>query len=166
MAGASLAHNRISSNLSRKIGIGLKGRGCDVFSSDTQVRVEIADAYFYPDLVGLCGEFEPHDGRDHICRNPEFIIEILSDGTEAYNRGRKFRLYQTVPSLKEYVLVSQNQRLVEIFRKQGNHWIYQAHEGDDAVLKLESAGCEVALSEIFRNVVLSPLAPIMGGRLG
>ncbi len=150
--GGGLNHNRISSNLNREIGNGLKGRGCDVFSSGMKVRVDFADAYFYPDLVGLCGEFEAHDGRDHTCRNPQFIIEILSDSTEAYDRGRKFLNYQTVPSLKEYVLVSQVEKVVEVFRKDGNRWIYEALQGDEAVLKLESVGCEVPISEIFGGV--------------
>lgn len=165
MSGASLAHNTISSNLNGEIRSGLKGRPCRVFSSDMKVRVDFADAYFYPDLVGLCGEFEPHDGRDHICRNPQFIIEIVSDGTEAYDRGKKFLNYQTLASLKEYVLVSQREKVVEVYRREGNHWIYQALEGDHAVLKLESVGCEVTFPEIFRNVEFPPPETPEGGLL-
>lgn len=166
MAGASLAHNTISSNLNGEIRNGLKGRPCRVFSSDMKVRVDLADAYFYPDLVGLCGDFEAHEGRDHICRNPQFIIEILSDGTEAYDRGAKFLNYQSIPSLKEYVLVSQNYRVVEVYSKDGNHWVYQALKGSDAVLRLESVGCEVALSEIFGNVEFPPMEAAEDGLLG
>ena len=131
-----------------------------------KVRVDFSDAYFYPDLLGLCGEFEPHNGRDHTCRNPQFIIEILSDSTEAYDRGRKFLNYQTVPSLQEYVLVSQTEKVVEVFRKDGNRWVYQALKGDDAVLKLESVGCEVPLLEIYGGVEFPPPAVSEAGLHG
>jgi Uma2 family endonuclease len=105
-----------------------------------KVRVDVAEAYFYPDLSGLCGEFEFHDGRDDSCRNPQFIIEIVSDRTESYDRGEKFFHCQTLPSPKEYLLVSQRKKLAQIYRKQGDHWIYRLLGDDDAVPKLESVG--------------------------
>ncbi len=155
MAGAGLAHNTITSNLNGEIRNGMKGRPCQVFSSDMKVRVDVADAYFYPDISGLCGEFEFHDGRNDIFRNPGFIIEVISDSTESYDRGMKFLHYQTLPSLKEYVLVSQRRKLVETYRKDEGCWIYHRLEGEDAVLKLESVKCEIPLSEIFSNIMLS-----------
>jgi Uma2 family endonuclease len=164
MSGASLEHNIISSNLNRVIGNQLLDRPCQVLGSDMRVQVEAADAYFYPDLSGLCGGFDFHDDRKDTYKNPQFVIEILSDSTESYDRGKKFHLYRTLPSLREYVLVSQGEAVVEIYRKDGERWIYQLMTGDREVLKLESVGCEVPLSEIYRNVTFLAEQPVPTAR--
>jgi len=114
MSGAALNQNIIASNLNRYIGNRLDGRPCLVLGSDMRVQVDTADAYFYPDVSGLCGEFEFHDDRQDTYKNPQFIIEILSDITESYDRGKKFFNYQMLPSLNEYVLVSQKMAAVEV----------------------------------------------------
>jgi Uma2 family endonuclease len=160
MSGAALNHNIIASNLNRHIGNRLDGRPFLVLGSDMRVQVDTADAYFYPDVSGLCGEFEFHDDRQDTYKNPQFIIEILSDSTESYDRGKKFFNYQMLPSLNEYVLVSQKMAAVEVYRKDGDRWIYQLLKGMDAVMKLESVGCEVAFHEIFRNVEFPPEEPL------
>lgn len=152
MAGAGVWHNIISSNLAAEIGNQMKNRPCLVLAGAMKVRVDAADAYFYPDLSGRCGEIELHNGRDDTYRNPQFVIEILSDSTESYDRGKKFHCYQTLPSLKEYVLVWQAEAVVEVFRKDGDRWIYQLITGEGTALTLESVGCEVPLSEIYRKV--------------
>lgn len=153
MSGAVLNHNRIAMNLSREISNQFKDRPCEIVGSAMKVRVEAADCFFYPDLSGLCGEFEFHDERRDIYTNPQFIIEILSDSTESYDRGGKFSDYQTLPSLREYVLVSQKSEAVETFRKQDDHWIYRLHRGPGSSLKLESVDCEIPFAEVYRNVV-------------
>lgn len=155
MSGASLEHNIIATNLTREISNHLKDRPCQIFGSDMRVQAEEADAYFYPDLSGLCGQFDFHDDRKDSYKNPQFVIEILSDSTESYDRGKKFHSYQTLPSLREYVLVWQDQAVVEVFRKDGNRWIYQLINGEGAALRLESVDCEVSLSEIYRNVTFT-----------
>jgi len=160
MSGAALNHNIISSNLNRFIGNKLDGRPCLALGSDMKVQIDTADAYFYPDISGLCGELEFHDDRQDIYRNPQFVIEILSDSTESFDRGKKFFNYQMLPSLKEYVLVSQKRAVVEIFRKDGDRWIYQLLKGADAVLGLESVDCEVSFEEIYRNVEFPPEEPL------
>jgi Uma2 family endonuclease len=159
MSGAALNHNIIATNLTREISNHLKGRPCQVLGSDMRVQVEAADAYFYPDLSGLCGGFDFHDDRRDTYKNPHFVIEILSDSTESYDRGKKFFHYQSLPSLKEYVLVSQGEVAVEIYRKDGDRWIYQLITVEGAALKLESVDCEVPLSEIYRNVTFAAEQP-------
>ncbi len=152
MSGAALAHNLIAVNLTREISERFKERPCRVVAGDMKVRIESADCYFYPDLSGLCGQLELEGvGRDTYL-NPHFVIEILSDSTESYDRGGKFQDYQSIPSLREYVLVSQKSRTVEVYRKREDHWIYQSYRGDGAVLKLESVDCEIPFAEIYRNV--------------
>lgn len=152
MAGAGLNHNMIVLNLAAEIRSQLRGKPCRVMSADMKVQVDAANSYFYPDISGLCGEFEFQDERDDTYRNPQFVIEVLSDSTESFDRGKKFFYYQMLPSLKEYVLISQKMATVEVYRKDENRWIYQLMMGEDAVLKLESVGCEVPFSEIFLNV--------------
>jgi Uma2 family endonuclease len=160
MSGAGLNHNIIASNLIAGLHGALSGRPCIVLGSDMRVQVDAADAYFYPDVSGLCGGFDFHDDRKDTYKNPQFVIEILSDSTESYDRGKKFFCYQMLPSIKEYVLVSQKLAVVEVFRKDGSRWIYQLLKGDDAVLKLESVGCEVPFSKIFRTVEFPPEEPL------
>lgn len=160
MSGASVEHNTISMNLSGEIHAQLKGRPCRAFVSDMKVQIDTADAYFYPDISGLCGEMEFHDDRRDTYRNPQFVIEILSDSTESYDRGKKFLHYQMLPSLKEFVLVSQKTAVVEVYRKDGDRWIYQLSRGNGAVLRLESVGCEVPFEEIYRNVEFPPEEPL------
>ncbi len=159
MSGASLEHNIIASNLNGALWNQFKDRPCRVLGSDMRVQVVEADAYFYPDLSGLCGGFDFHDERKDTYKNPQFVIEILSASTESYDRGKKFFHYQTLPSLREYVLVSQGEAAVEIYRKEGDRWIYQLLTGPGAELKLESVDCTVPLSEIYRNVTFTAEMP-------
>lgn len=84
--------------------------------------------------------------------NPLVVVEVLSDATAKYDRGRKFLSYQEIESLQEYVLVSMDQPLVEHFRREGNHWVYTKSEGLDRVVTLAAAGCEVPLHEIYHRV--------------
>ncbi len=153
MAGASLIHNQIATNLIRELSNQLKERECDVLGSDMKVKIEEADCYFYPDVSGLCGEINHPDRHTDTYINPQFVIEILSDSTEAYDRGDKFHDYQSIPSLREYVLVSQRSCAVEIYRKDKDRWEYQVHRDLADVLILESVGCEIPLAEIYRKVV-------------
>lgn len=152
MSGAKLNHNRISGNLNGEIREQFKGRPCDVLGSDMKVWIDDAESFVYPDLSGLCGDFDFYDEREDVYTNPRFVIEILSASTESYDRGKKFLYYQTLASLQEYVLVSQDKMIVETFRKNGSDWIYHVYKNEDDSLRLESVDCEVRLSEIYRNV--------------
>lgn len=152
MSGAKLNHNRVQTNLIRSIGNHLVNRPCDVLGSDMKVWIDDAESFVYPDLSGLCGDFDFYDEREDVYTNPQFVIEILSASTESYDRGKKFLYYQTLASLQEYVLVSQDKMIVETFRKNGSDWIYHVYKNEDDSLRLESVDCEVRLSEIYRNV--------------
>ena len=153
MAGASAAHVLVTANLTGEVRSALKGRPCLVFHSDLRVRVPPAVLYAYPDLAVVCGKpayAEP--GRDTLL-NPTAIIEVLSPSTEAYDRGLKFALYRKIESLQEYVLVSQTDARIEVFRrKPGEKWELSEFTGLDAVCQFESLDCSVALSEVYQNV--------------
>lgn len=155
MSGAKLNHNRIQSNLIGEIRNLFKNRPCDVLGSDMKVWIDQAESFVYPNLSGLCGDFEFYDDREDTYSNPQFVVEILSDSSESYDRGKKFLYYQTLESLLEYVLVSQDETVVEIFRKNGTDWIYHSYRKPDEMLRLDSVGCEIPLSEIYRNVTFS-----------
>jgi Uma2 family endonuclease len=123
MAGASRNHNRIKENIAVKVGTFLENHDCQSFSSDMRVNFPQTGLYAYPDIVIVCGEPELlPDGFDNLL-NPAVLIEVLSDGTEDYDRGRKFQRYRSIPTFQEYVLIDSQSVAVEVWRKnQQGQW--------------------------------------------
>jgi len=153
MAGASRQHNELKENLSIEIGGRLKGGPCRTYSSDMRVRVKQTGLYTYPDLLIVCGKPEFDPKNDDVLLNPQVIIEILSKSTESYDRGKKFQHYQRLPSLREYVLVSQERMVVERFvRQPDGDWLLTTFEGPAARLALVTVGVQVPLEDIYRGV--------------
>ncbi len=155
MAGASSKHNLIVGDIFYALYPQLIGRGCDIFTNDMRVRPSADDAYFYPDVVVVCGQqaFED-DGLDTLL-NPVVIFEVLSPSTEAYDRGEKFRRYQQLASLREYVLVAQDNVHVAHHRRHGAQWILSHYRTLEEVLLLPSIGCEMPLSDIYARVIVN-----------
>ena len=154
MTGASLNHNRIQHNLSRLLGNRLLESSCDVLLSDQRLKIEKVGKYTYPDIAVVCGEVELEEkaGLDTLL-NPVVVVEILSDSTEAYDRGEKFRHYRLLPSLREYILVSQYFCGIEKYlRRDGGIWLYSSYESMDQTLKIETIDCELLLSDIYYRV--------------
>ncbi len=153
MAGASRRHNRIVTNLVANLDNQLRERPCNVYSNDMRLKVQSTGLFTYPDVVVTCGEEKFADGENDILLNPLIIVEVLSDSTEAYDRGKKFESYQSIESLKEYLLVSQNSRRVEQFvRQSGKNWTYsEAHEPGETI-KIQSIECELELEDIYLKV--------------
>ncbi len=153
MVGAGRKHNRINVNLTRELSENFKKDKftCDLFSND--MRVKINDSYAYPDIVIYCGEAQYEDDKFDTLINPVVIMEILSDSTEAFDRGKKFAYYRAISTLEEYILVSQEEYHVEHYRRaDAGKWEYCSYEGVDQVLKMASVNCELPLSEIYLNV--------------
>ena len=109
MSGASAAHDRILTNFIFHLRLNSRERDCEVFSSDMRIKVPLLPTHRYPDVSALCGEawFEEVGGVD-VLTNPSLIVEVLSNGTEAYDRGDKFTHYKSIPSFNEYPLVAQH----------------------------------------------------------
>lgn len=149
MAGASMAHIRISSNLLGEIHQQLKGKPCRVYNSDLRVKVSATGMYTYPDVTVVCGLDQME--KDTLT-NPTLIIEVLSPSTEAYDRGEKFAHYRQLPSLEEYVLVSQDKVNVEHYLRHGDDWLFSATDNIESALRLTSIDCIVPLSEIYSDV--------------
>lgn len=120
MVGASRRHAAIVARMGFPIRQAALRRGCDAYMNDVKVRVEAANAYYYPDLVVTC---HPGDDDPYVVQAPTLVVEVLSDSTEAVDRREKRVNYQTIPSLREIVLVSQSERRVEIYRREGTHWV-------------------------------------------
>ena len=152
MSGASRRHNLISVNLSSEIRNGLKGRSCEVYAADMRVRLEGARFYTYPDVVGVCGEPQFEDGELDTLLNPTVIVETLSPSTAAYDRGEKFTYYRQIPSLQDYVLLSQDKIQVEQFTRHGEFWLYRSLESPEDTLHLASIDCHIPVAEIYDKV--------------
>lgn len=169
MAGESLEHSDICTNLVGELHSQLKGTPCRVCSKDTKVRSGPAPQqrrqrrglFSYPDLVVLCGEPQYHDTYRDVVLNPAVIIEVLSPSTEAFDRGEKFLRYQTWnPTLTDYLLVSQSQPLVEHFSRQlDGSWSYHVYQGVEQSLRIPSIACTLTLVEVYDRLVF-PVEPL------
>ena len=152
MSGASLAHTRITADIVTELNNQLRGGECEVISNDMRVKTGPKGAYFYPDVVVFCGEPEVEDNVFDTLLNPILVIEVLSPSTEVYDRGEKFRHYQELTSLREYVLVSQDRVRVEQYRLLKTQWVQTEFRALEDVLPLVSIGCELPLRDIYRRV--------------
>ncbi len=154
MAGASLVHNILTFEVTSLLGFQLRAGNCQGFASDQRVRVPACNRYFYPDLTIVCGEPEHQTlaGLESLL-NPTLIIEILSDSTERADRGDKFDCYETLESLTDYVLISQDAPRIEHYaRMPAGGWHYVPARGLEAVLSLPAIGCELRLADVYARV--------------
>lgn len=153
MSGGTGDHSLIASNLIREVGIALKGKACNMYNGDFRVRIENADSGVYPDGMVICGPREYYKDRKDVVTNPTVVFEVLSESTAAWDYGGKFRKYQQLPSLREYVLVEQKEPQVVVFRKNPEgEWLVQSYGGLDAMVELKSLGVEVASREIYDDI--------------
>jgi Uma2 family endonuclease len=153
MPGASLNHVQIAINLTTELNIQLRPSPCRVLGMDLKVGTPDSRKFFYPDVVVVCDEPQFHDDRKDVVLNPILVVEVLSKSTEAFDRGAKFRAYQTVESLKEYLLVSQDRPLIEQYiRNDDGEWRYRAAEGPESSLALPSVGCTLNMSAVYDKV--------------
>ena len=153
LAGASRRHNRIVTNLVAALDNQLRARPRNVYSSDMRVKVQSTGLVTYPDFVITCGEESFADAEMDVLLNPLVIIEVLSDSTEAYDRGKKFENYQSIESLKEYLLVSQDsQRIEQFVRQSGRNWMYIDTREPAEPVTLQSIECELKLEDIYLKV--------------
>jgi len=157
MGGGSANHSLIAANFVRESGNALKGKSCSVFSSDLRVQVRSTGLYTYPDATIVCGELEFDDDQRDTIINPTVIVEVLSDSTEKYDRGRKSSHYRQIASLKELILISQDRPHVErLTRQPDGDWLFHEETDLSADFELKSLGVTVAVSELYRNVRFDP----------
>ncbi|HEV3438870.1 MAG TPA: Uma2 family endonuclease [Gemmata sp.] len=153
MTGFNRQHNEIKENLIVEIGGHLKGGPCRSLSADMRVKIERTGLYTYPDLLIVCGKPELDPEHQDILYNPKVIIEILSESTESYDRGKKFLHYRQLSSLREYILVSQEQKLVERFvRQPDDTWLLTTFDDPDGEFALSTVPVRVPMADVYRGV--------------
>lgn len=152
MSGASYQHTIITMNISGELYIQLKGTACTVHTNDMRVRTSPETSYFYPDVIVVCDKPRFEDNAFDTLLNPIVLVEVLSPSTEAYDRGKKFEHYQQLTSLREYILVSQDEVRVERYRQQSMEWQPTEFRSLANVLSLTSIDCELSLEDIYRRV--------------
>lgn len=154
MAGASPTHCFVKENLSGELFAQLKGGPCRAVSSDMRVMVERTGLRTYPDLVIVCGtpEYDPENA--HTLMNPTALVEILSPSTEKYDRGAKFRNYQQIPSLMEYVLVAQDEPVCDRYLRQADgSWALVSFVGLTETLAFTSVPVRIPMADVYAGVV-------------
>lgn len=157
MAGGTLRHSRIKVNVVRELSQRLRGKPCKPFDADLRIRIPRSGLITYPDASVVCGPPKTDDRDRHAINNPTVIIEVTSEHTEHYDRGAKFRFYQGLDSLREYVLISQDEAVVEVFRKdEKGRWIHHAFVGLDAAVTLKAIKTDIPLAAIYEDVELPP----------
>jgi Uma2 family endonuclease len=157
MAGGTRAHSLIATNIAREIGNQLNSTNCVAYNADLRIKVEATGLITYPDVSIVCGEQRFLDNEEDTLLNPTVIIEVLSDSTEAYDRGKKFANYRQIPTCREYLLVSQREPRVEQFIRQPHgEWSLKEASGLKGEIKLPSLGIFLRLSEVFAKVEFTP----------
>ena len=155
MSGGSYEASLIACNFIGELSTALKGKPCHVLESNLRVRIAEDNRYVYPDSMIICGapEFDPLDNKRHTILNPRVIVEVLSPSTEAYDRGDKFDSYRAIPSLEEYLMISQDRANVESWLRQpSGDWSVLSITDIGAVAKVRCLGIEIALADIYSGV--------------
>lgn len=153
MSGGSLAHSLIATNLAAEFRRALRDRPCVPYNSDLRVKVEATGLLTYPDLSVICGPARFVDDEGDTVANPTVLAEVLSDSTESYDRGAKFRNYVQISTLREYLLVSQREPRIEQFaRQEDGRWLWREAVGLEATVEMPSLQIRIALAEVFAKV--------------
>ena len=150
MGGASRRHNLLNGNLFAALHSQLRGRGCEIYANDMRLRIPAADLFTYPDVAVVCDEPLFDDDALDTLLNPTLIIEVLSQSTEDYDRGRNFAYHRTLDSLREYLLFGQDRAAVEHYRHR--EWLLSEVRNPSAPLELPSIGCRLPLDEVYGSV--------------
>lgn len=156
MSGPKVPHNIIAGNLFALLHQKLRGSKCKPFNSGQRIYVEAVDFLTYPDISVVCGEIQTRNTDDWNITNPHVLIEVLSPSTGDYDKGSKFSLYRSIPTLKEYILVSSREVFIEAFflNKRGN-WELLEYKSVEALLQLSSLQTVLALKEIYEGTKLT-----------
>lgn len=152
MAGGTPEHGRLATKLAQLVRNALAKRPCELYSSDVRVRVEATGRSTYPDLSIVCSKIVPSAEDPDAITNPIVLIEVLSPSTEMDDRGNKWAHYRRIPSLECYVLVSQGERSIETYRREGKRWIYEAF-GPGEVASVAGAEVTLAVDELYASAL-------------
>jgi Uma2 family endonuclease len=152
MAGASINHNKIVAAIVGEIFNFLKDKGCSIFPSDLRLHNFENSLYTYPDVSIVCGEEKYLDDKFDTLTNPTVLFEVLSPSTEDYDRGTKFKLYRSIPSLQNYVVVSSTEYAAEVYTRNNNEWILTAVNDKEASLFISAINYTIKLADIYSQI--------------
>lgn len=155
MAGGTVEHGLISSNLMIGLGVELRNKNsnCRPINNDVKLNIKASNIYLHPDAMVICNEIERSSEHPHAITNPTVIFEVLSDSTDGYDRGDKFFFYKRIPTLQEYILIEQDQPVIDIYTRESELWRISRVQGLDEVLPITSLGIEIPLRDIYRDVL-------------
>lgn len=155
MSGGSARHSFITVNTSTAFNTQLANTDCRVASPDLRLKVQSKVAHRYPDVMVICGDLDYVDNRNDTIQNPIVIVEVLSPSTELIDRNQKLQEYRALPTLQEYILISQHEAKIErYFRQTADDWLYTSVIGLDNQLALVSIDCTLKLSQIYQKITL------------
>ena len=163
MAGGTFDHNHICAHVMAALiaGLAQMNRYYRTYNSDMKVYLPMLQKVVYPDVSIILEAPEPFESRRDVLMNPLLIVEVLSDSTAAYDRGKKFEGYCSIPSFREYILVSQSEPFLEAFYlhdPETNLWKISRASGLDSKLFLHSIGVEIALQDVYRGITFEEVA--------
>ncbi|MEB3829386.1 Uma2 family endonuclease [Phormidium sp. CCY1219] len=158
MAGASDAHVTIAGNLFALLRSHVRGTGCRVYMADMKARIESKNTYYYPDVMATCDERDRE--LDSFKRYPRLIVEVLSEKTEAFDRGDKFADYREIETLTEYVLINQKRQRVDCFRRNSEGlWVLYSYDENSREVHLASVDFTLSMESVYEDVELRPENP-------
>jgi Uma2 family endonuclease len=157
MAGGRHPHNLIAGEIFSLIKVMLKvvGKKCQAVNSDQKIYIPLANRGLFGDVMVYCGKPEFHDDNQFLQTNPLLVVEVLSKSTKLYDKGEKFDLYRSLPSFREYLLVSQEKPAVQaryLQDPENDLWKYSEAEGVDGSIMLQSIGVELKLKDIYAAI--------------
>lgn len=154
MTGASREHGLIQGAIFAALFNQVRGKPCEVYGHGLRVQVPVTRNYVYPDVAVACGGTQLEDDEHDTMLNPSVVIEVLSPSTRHYDRGEKWEMYRRIPTLKDYLLVSQKEPKVERYTRFGEQglWLFGETIGLDGLIELESIGCVLRMADIYERV--------------
>lgn len=151
MAGGTPRHAALTSRVIVALGAQLRGGSCEVFDPDLRIRVAATGLATYPDVSVVCGPLETDPADPNTVLNPVVLVEVLSDSTEEYDRGEKLEQYRQIPTVRDVVLASHREPVIELWSRREGGWV-QRTCGAGARAELVSIGCTLDVDELYRNL--------------
>ncbi|WP_373478382.1 Uma2 family endonuclease [Geminocystis sp.] len=153
MAGGTTNHNKLALNFCRPFPLTINDQDYDIYMNDVKLSIPEYQIYTYPDIMIIEGEPSYESNNSTIVTNPKIIIEILSSSTQHYDRNNKFRFYRSLPTLQEYILISQSSYYLEQFVKQDDQqWLFKATEGEDNHLCLKTVDYSISFTNLYHRI--------------
>lgn len=155
MAGGTINHGLICGNIFGEIRAKLKDGDCKTINSEIKLHIEKSNKYIYPDTMVICGNIETSEDLPNAVTNPILIVEVLSKSTADYDRGDKFFFYQQIASLKEYILIEQDKKQIDIYTRKKNLWKTSRVTALDKVLHISCLDIDILIEDIYQDADLS-----------